>query len=136
MFENKEYSREKYEEATEQAKTAKEKEGKRLKEWVIDTPQPFKGFARVFYDLRHGIDFLQGKTSEQAEKKVQKLYATSQEEANELNATYNRLTEQVVEAGNKLKETVDALRHFEEEKLGIQRKSGGKSESSEGESGK
>ena len=85
------------------------------------TPMVLKGFGKLSVDLEHGVDFLRGKTSGQAEKAVFELRATSEAEAAELNQQYGELSAEVMETGASFNAVVEKLRRFEEEKLGMNR---------------
>jgi len=73
----------------------------------------------TFQAASHLLDFVKGKTREQVERRLQRIYSESHDEALDLDRRHKALVDNVVQASSTLDKAVRALSDFEQTILGM-----------------
>jgi hypothetical protein len=111
------YSKENYERAQSELEKAQGRDAERLRQ--REQASEFEKLPDITYQhVTDVIEYLSGKSVEQANKKLSELHDQAQDEALELKRRHELLTGTVVQARSSFAQSVDQLKRFEAELLG------------------
>ena|ERR1700693_796745 len=111
------YSKENYERAQSELEKAQGRDAERLRQ--REQASEFEKLPDITYQhVTDVIEYLRGKSVEQANKKLSELHDQAQDEALELKRRHELLTGTVVQAWSSFAQSVDQLKRFEAELLG------------------
>jgi len=111
------YSKENYERTQGELEEAQSRDAERLRQ--REQASEFEKLPDITYQHVAGaLDYLRGKSAEQAEKKLDELRYKAHDEALELKRRHELLAGEVVQAWSSFAQSVDQLKRFESELLG------------------